>query len=211
MNCFIMKALTLDSEWYEFTLADIPTLQTQEQFVLMNKPGAPILRNKLLRRGDPETGLYEGDVIKYDGMLWLVCYERGFRVINSDYTLRYLYHLDNFTRVGFYTDIQGLPSLTFKKRFLFKYKEQVFRLEDIVGAYEGNLLLRSVSKPVPADEIQQDCGMRSNGTLLYLGDSVQGSPTRLAGGRVVYDRDDGELIDVATGGVLDGYIPRAVG
>lgn len=211
MNYFIMKARTLSDEWYEFSLADIPTLQNREQFVLMSKPGAPILSNQRLLRGDREFGVFEGDVVKALGRLWLICYERGFHAINTDYSIKHLYQLGEFDKVGYCTEFMGLPPITFKRRFLFKYKEQIFRLEDIVGAYDGKLLLRSVSAPVDASEIQQDCGVRCGGPLLYLGDEVKESSIRLAGGRIVIDGGNGKLIDIATGGVLDGYIPRAAG
>ncbi len=208
MNSFIMKTLTLDNKWFEFTLADVPTLQNHDQFVLMNKPDTPILKVKHIMRGDIETGLYEGDVIQYKGRPWLVCYERGFRIINSEYVIQYLYHVDRFKRIGRYNTVGGLPTVTFKLKFLFKYEDHVLRLSDIIGAYEGKILMRTHSRPIEPGVIQQDCGLRYNNKLVYLGDIVNNSPVELRGGRITITNEVGEIIDLATGGVLDGYIPR---
>lgn len=209
MNCFIMKTRTLINQWYEFTMADVPTLQTNDYFVLMNKPDSPILQIDSIMRGDSETGLYEGDVIHAEGRDWLICYERGFRAIDRDYVIRYLYTFSKFETIGRHDEIPGLPFVTFKKRFHFKYAGRVFRLEDIAGAYEGRLILRNQSKPVAVEDVQQDCGTKQGGRLLYLGDKIGEATVQLCGGRIAVCTESGNFIDVVTGGVLDGYIPRS--
>ena len=66
----------------------------------MNRENSPILDLNNIRRGDPETGLYEGDVIEHDGDLWLICYERGFYAINQAYVIKYFENIDSFEYKG---------------------------------------------------------------------------------------------------------------
>lgn len=207
MNCFIMKAVTLDGEWFEFTMANIPTLIDSDTFVLMGLPGSPIMKFSTIKRGDWETGLYEGDVIQSGGDNWVVCYERGFQIINADYVVRHLYHIDDWEVIDSYDNGAFIVPITVKKKHLFKYNDTVFRFNDIVGAYDGNLIIRCCKGPVPCDEVKQTCGLRKNGTMLYLGNLIDRAPIELRGGRLTICKDN-KIIDVATGGVLNGYNPR---
>lgn len=205
-----MKTLTIDNEWYEFSMKDIPTHQNLEQFVLMNKFSTPILKSDSIMRGDIETGLFEGDVILHDGEEWLVCYERGFYVINRNYFVKHLYSLDKFEVIGRCTEFKGFPPISFKKKYLFKHRNTCFKLSDIAGAYEGKVLLRSIAYPISTDSIQQDCSLRYNKEYVYLGDKINNSSVALRGGRITIKSDTNEIIDVSTGGVLNGYIPRNI-
>lgn len=204
MASFAMKALTLDREWFEFTLADIPTTFNDAEFVLFNKPNTPRLLLKGIRRGDPESGLYEGDIIHCDGVDWVICYQRGFYAINSEYTVRYLYQLKKYTIVGTHPRVQSPVPMAFKSKYLFTYNGTIFRINDIIGGYKGNLILRTCSKPVPADKVNQECCIVYKGRKIYLSDIIDGEPVRLLGGRLTH-KVDGNIIDIATGGKLYEY------
>lgn len=182
-------------------MKDIPVMMFEDKFVLMNKPGSPILRADTIMRGEPFYNVYEGDVIEADGDIWLVCYERGFYAINENYVIRFLYKFNDIKFIDRHDNVTGLPTVTFKKKFLFKIKDQVFVLNDIVGAYSGDCIFRTYSEPVKVETIQQDCGLRYNGNLMFLGDTVDGSTVELYGGRVVIHKD-GQKLDLSSGGFL---------
>lgn len=211
MRYFMMKALTRDGDWYSFTLHDIPTTFNDEEFVLLNKPGSPRLQLKSIKRGDPETGLFEGDIISMNGYLWVVCYERGFYAINEDYVTQHLYLLKDYTLIGDYFT-RGFPvSINTRNKHLFKYNNVIFRVEDIVGAYKADsIILRTCKLPVPVCDIQQESCMTLKGKRLFLGDTYEGATVELYGGRIAVCKN-GEYIDVATGGILNGYISRITG
>lgn len=201
MNCYKMKAQTHNGDWVEFTLHDLPTPISKDEFILLAKPNTPRVLLNTIRRGDPDTNLYEGDVIECDGSKWLICYERGFYAINNDYVSKYLYTIRNFTFLGTNLDIPMEVQNSLRTKYLFKYDKSVFRLQDIVGGYQGKLLLRFASEPVDPDDIQQECCLTYNGTRVYLGDVFDEGTVKLHFGRVTLDSDNG-LYDIITGGTL---------
>ena len=202
MRCFIMKALTLKGKWFPFTLEDVPTRFNKEEFALLKRPNTPRLLLKELLRGDPESGLYEGDIIKWREENWMVCYERGFYIINEKYVTQTLDQLDNYELVGNCFDMEFPIPILRRNKCLFKYNNVVFRLDDIVGPCGNNhIILRSFKDPVPIADIQQDAGIMRNKLRLYFGDITNEGVVDLYKGRIVY-RKDNTIVDVITGGSL---------
>lgn len=197
-----MKALTPNGEWYPFTLKDLPTRFNNNEFALMNCPNSPRLSLQNIRRGDASTGLYEGDIIEWMDTRWMVCYERGFYVICESYETHPLSELSDFTVVGdCFKDTFGVPFLK-RDKCLFKYNDVIFRLEDIIGPFNGDrVILRSVKKPILVEDIQQEAGMSIDGKRVYFGDKVDDGVVDLYKGRIVLLKS-GTYIDIFTGGVL---------
>jgi len=206
MPCYVMKALTKNKEWFQFSMNDLPTLFTPDEFVLMNKPNSPRLLFKSIRRGDPETNLFEGDIITMDGRNWLICYERGFYAIDADYTVKHLYTLHHYKILGTCIELPSPVPINFRTKHLFMYKDTIFRLNDIIGAYEGKLLLRSIAEPVDVDLVQQECCVTYKGSRVYLGTTCSDGVFELHGGRVTLNKN-GNITDIVTGEALYGYIP----
>jgi hypothetical protein len=188
-------------------MEDIPTPFNTKEFALLRRPNTPRLLIDSIRRGDEESGLFEGDIISMNGEDWLICYERGFYAINKDYIIRYLYTLSDYKYLGTCFDIKSPIPINFRSRHRFIYKDLIFRINDIVGAYDDKLLLRPVSKPVNVAEVHQECCITYNKQRIYLNDSIDDGIVELHGGRVTLNKDN-NLIDLATGGSLDGYIPK---
>lgn len=205
MACYIMKARTLNDDWFTFDIYDLPTLYSPNEFALLGKPNTPRLLLKSIRRGDRDTNLFEGDIISMENDLWVICYERGFYAINTNYVVRYLNTLCNFKVVGDCTCMQSPVPINFREKHLFKYKDIIFRLNDIIGAYKGKLLLRSVSNPVDVDDVNQECCLAYNGSRIFLGDTINNERVILKYGRVGTVKDN-KFIDIATGGVIDDCI-----
>lgn len=209
MNYFIMKALTFDDGWYSFTLADIPTMIDHETFVLLAEENSPKMYLKTIRRGDPESGLFEGDIIQFNNDRWLVCYERGFYVINSSYISKYLYQLPEYTFIEEYTDFTDkIVPINFKANHLFKYKDCIFRFNDIVGGYNGKIMVRACHELIDHKDIQQECCMSIDKKKVYLGDYIDNSIVKLQGGRIALWTPT-KTIDSNGGGSLDGCFSRS--
>lgn len=206
MACYMMKARTVKNAWYSFTISDVPTAINSKHFALLAKPNSPVLKINDIRRGDAETGLFEGDVITAENDSWLVCYERGFYAINTDYVVRHLYTFKEFEVQGDYKDVKFPVPINFRNKQLFKYKDKIFRLDDIVGVYGDKILLRCISEPVRPEDIQQECCISYNNSRVYLGDYVGDEVCELHGGRVTVKTENGYL-DLSTGGILNGYNP----
>jgi hypothetical protein len=116
-----------------------------------------------------------------------------------------LYIISDFVLLGDNTTIDfPVPSLK-RNKVLFKYNDVIFRLEDIVGSVNGDLILRSVSKPVPIGDVRQECGMSYNNNRIYFGDKVDVGKVDLRGGRIAVKTKEG-YIDLATGGKLDACV-----
>lgn len=201
MHCYTMRARTKFNTWLEFTLGDLPVFFNSCEFALVGRPNAPILDIDSIQRGDEVSGLYEGDILKYDDCLWVVCYERGFYAINSAYTVRYLSDLEDYEVVGNCNTIPPPVPVTFKRKHLFKYKGNIFRLDDIVGAYNGHLLLRTIKEPVDPAEVQQECCLSYKNSRVFLGDIINNASVELVRGRVSITHDN-ITTDIATGGVI---------
>lgn len=199
MNCYTMKTLTINGDWFPFTISDLPVLLDEEYFALFGCSNSPRLRIDSIRRGDYESGLYEGEVISMDGCKWVICYERGFYAINEDYVIKHLNTLQDFTVLGDSPEVPIDIPVSYRANHLFKVDDTIFRIQDIVGAYNNKLLLRSLREPVDTDRIQQECCATYKGKRVYLGDVLDGCKLELVHGRLVRRTPEG-LLDITNGG-----------
>lgn len=207
---FKLKARTTDGSWYQFDIRDVPVLIGTDKAVLMGRPQSPIIDTSVILRGDRESGLFEGDVFISGGERWLVCYERGFYAINEQYLTKYLYNFDNIEYVGVSEfDLEFPIQYKRRKQHLFKCGEVQFFISQIVMVEDSNMVVRIKRLRFPREDIKQECCMSLEDTKLYLGDSINGSVVQLRGGRVCIETENG-FLDLATGGILDGYIPKDV-
>lgn len=202
MDYFTMKALTLDGDWFEFSIADAPVRYSADEFALLRRPNTPRLKLKTLLRGITEYKLFEGDIISAEGRKWLVCYERGFYAIDESYITRQIHTFSGFEIAGNCFTSEFKVPISMRSKHLFKWRSVGFRIEDVLGFYdEDSLLLRCVSQPVPHTEIQQCCGLNINGKRAYLGDKFEQGIVKLHNGVITFFKDN-EYRDVATGGII---------
>lgn len=202
MQSLILKTTTVDGAWFPFTIFDIPCRVDENHFVLLNRPYTPVLNLNSIRRGDA-SGYYEGDILRVNGREYVVCYRRGFYAISVDLHIIYLHQLPEDTMyVGDYMDLDFPVVVSFRNAVLYKYKNTIFRLEDIVGMHEGLIVTRVFDRPIKPADVQQSCGMSINNTKLYFGDIVEDSPVELIGGRVCIRKADGAF-DIGTNLLLN--------
>lgn len=211
MLSFMMKTLTVNNVWFPFSLHDIPCRIDENTFALLNRPFSPLLQLDKIRRGDYESGYYEGDIIDVNGVRNIICYKRGFYAINEEYQVTNLYQLPPATKYLDQYDGENFSiTVPFRHKQLYTYNGVQFRLDDIVGKFEDKILVRMFDSPIPPGEIKQECCMSYNDKRLYLGDDIEGKPAELHGGRVTIVKDDG-VYDLGGRFYLDDYNSKYAG
>ena len=207
MQSLGLRTRTLETNaWYNFTLNDIPTKYDDDHIALLADAGSPLLRIDSVVRGDLESGLYEGDIIEFEGTQYIVCYERGFYAISNDYVIKNLYQVKGCEVVSDYWTTDFKIPIRLRKKQLYKYDNLNFKLTDIIGHWANKIVIRASNRPIPPEECQQECCLSYEGRKIYFGDMVNGCPVILAGGRVCIKDTEGYL-DLATGGYLNDYNP----
>lgn len=206
VHCFTMKARTTsDNRWYWFTIDKVPTPVRDGQIVLLTAPNSPILRPDTLRRCSDVDNLGEGDVLQINGERYVVCYERGFYAISENYRCLSMCDLGDYKVLGDYTELDFPISVALRNKVLYKYKDSVFRLEDICGLYDTGIVVRGMKLPVPIEEIHQECCITYKGQRVFLGDVFDEGTVVLHNGRVCLNKGN-NFVDITTGGKSDGCI-----
>lgn len=208
MNILPLRARTIyTKEWYQFYVSDIPVFIDSTEFILLYKHRSPKLSAAEIHHGCAEYSVFEGDVILADGEKYLVQYSGGFYAISLAKVVRTLYSFKSIEKIAEYdtTDFAGM----FKgnNKHLFKINNTVFPMRDIVCGSGNSIYLLSYPEELPADRIQQFCRFFYRDKKLFLGDSVQGATIKMAGGRVVIEKEDGNLFDLYREEIMDGYYP----
>lgn len=209
-NYFRLKARTLKGEWQEFSIANTPVEISKEQAVLLAKPNSPIIKTDDIRRGEWEYGLFEGDIVEADGVRYLICYERGFYAIDENYTIKNLYQLGTTKLVGVKGDMDFPVHIKFVKTHMFRCLDVKFYMKQIVRTEGDCIVLKSKGTSIPIQLVQQECCMSYNKCRIYLGDFIDDKKVEMHGGRVCIYTEKG-YVDLATGGILNGYIPANAG
>lgn len=197
---FIMKALTYDGKWEKFCMKDCPCMFDEESFALLRRPNSPVLRLSTLRRGDSDTGLFEGDIIWMENESWLVSYERGFKLTSESYRIKSFKSLSEYHLTGSTISRDFPVPMNYKKKIVSKYNDMFFKIQDIVGATEEYFLVKLGCGCVPLDEIHMDCCMNADGQHLYLGEKFKGHTIALHYGQVCTRDDKGQYTAITTGG-----------
>ena len=186
-----MKADTTSGSSYTFSILDIPVYLSNTEFILIKKDNSPILLGNTIRIGDEESGLYVNDIVKKNGVEYLISYERGFYGISRDYVRCYLSDLSDCKYVGTYDTMDFDIPVQKKKRIRFKYKTTIFTLHDIIGCFENKLLLRLDKTPVDPKLCQQEVGIYYKGKRLYLGDKTDQGTIIMQDGRIYAQSKNG--------------------
>ena len=198
MKNFLLRASTPDTNSFQtFSLADIPVLYDKKHFALIKLPYSPILELKSIVRGDPSTGLFEGDIVQSEDKTYIVCYERGFYAITGDYQTQYLYQLKNPQVIGNYATYAFPIPINIRTRQLFKYQNLYFDIKDIVGNWGNNLVIQSSKQPLNPQECYQEACLTYKHTKLFLNDTLDVGAVEIIGGRICTRRKKG-IYDLAT-------------
>ena len=199
-----LSAKTLTGEYYTFSLADVPVMLDDIQFVLMAKPNSPILLIDTVITGMDIDGLFEGSIISDGSDEYVVSFKRGFAAMRADRTVRKLTDFASYTNTGkFVTKDHAVQSLC-RQRILYKANGMQFQIKDIIGTRDGKLVIRENYTSVDTESIQQYAGISHNGKKVFLGDEIDGSAVRMYMGRIciikenkIFDLADNTFIEVS--------------
>lgn len=189
MNICSLRAETLEGKPYEFTVADIPVVTGENEFVLLNRKFSPILKYDTIVLGS-DVGIYVGDILLDDaGSEWFVTYKCGFVALKLDdpSTRRMLYEFRELKVIRYATEEEKAKIITEKIKIKFKYQGHIFVITDIVGRLGEGLVVKNIPSkmlPVHSEEVQQSTLMSRGGKRLYFGDLYKDLPIIMCYGRV---------------------------
>lgn len=206
MNFLPLRARTLATkEWFQFSIADIPvTIDTNGTLILLAKPNSPKLSGDEIHYGDPQYGVFEGDVIQANGVEYLVRYNCGFSAINKERVSTELYKFSSYKIVGDYVDLGMQEFFRVNKVHQYAVGSFVFPLTDILCGNEKSLFVNGKSDLIELKDIRQSCRYHHDGKKLYFGDLINNCKVELIGGRIAINTVDGPY-DIYRKEILDGY------
>lgn len=195
MKTFDFKAKRLMGGWYDFKISDVPTFIREDQIVLYNKPGSPILiPSSILRGFDGEY--FEGNVYMYRGNKYILGYYNGFALYsrNSKPISTLEVNLEELEYLGnIYEDYHTDFKLRRQKIYL-KYKKHNFMLDSILGMYQREVILAGTRLRVKPKDI-----LVSGTRKFYIGSFYEGKQIRLYKGRVCIADENNNIIDLGKG------------
>lgn len=212
MSVYPFKALSVNKkELVSFTLSDGPWRQDMTCFTLSNRPGTPILRYNTIMRGSDIPGLFEGDIIEYNGKKYIIKYEMGFAAVSLDKEvipvseLSYINVVDNMY-------FQKEFPISYCNKITFKYieredekflnKERVFGIKSVLGAIcDKSFVAIYGSKMVNENDLLQMSGVRYKGKHIYIGEEIEGNKLYMNRGRL-YIKAYGKAYDVKSTPIL---------
>lgn len=196
MNVCNMRAKTMDGQWCVFTILDAPAVVGENSFVLLNRKFSPILRYDTLASGTGD-GVFVGDVLRDErGEEWFVKYAAGFYATSKTMEdRRMLYDFGQSIVKRQATPEECLQYDIRQPAMRFRYRERVFTISDVLGSFQGCLVVMGVKQKVDLDEIQQDMVVTISARRVFLGDLYKGMPIVSGYGRCCVQTEFG-LYDI---------------
>lgn len=185
MRSYPLKATSICGKYLvDFGLEHGPVPLDDKTFALSKSPNTPILLYDSILRGCDIKDLFAGDLIRADGIEYLVSYHRGLVGRSTDDVRAVLY----FEKDGKYEMVSNIYNreLMMSSRqstFPYKYKDNIFYLQDIYGMLDGKLVVNvHGGLLVPVEEAQQYAGVRDHkGDQVFFGDYG----TKLVNGQII--------------------------
>lgn len=170
------RGVTLDGEFYEFTLTDCPIQLNDKMMALSNKPKSPLLLSKSLARMTDEGDLAEFDIV-YDSSSYKAL---GFIVYRNEFGI-YDHRTDTFTRLRDVNTEFGvlknritnyIGSLKGKmQQIRWKSGNVVFSVYEMLRIVNGSIhVTTKLTKPIDASSIRLCTGLRKDKMDLCYGD-----------------------------------------
>lgn len=194
MNTLSLQTLTAKGESCEFSVHDVPVTIDDEQFVLMAKPGSPIMLNKFIVSCTDMPNVHEGTILMDSkGKEYIVSFKRGFAAMDAQRNVIKISDIGDYT----VTNSVSLSSIsTCRQRLIYKYKDIQFQLKDFVGLSDGKAIIKENYTPIVLDEVQQYAGLTYNNKSVFLGDVIDGHKVVMHMGRICMDCG-GYFVDLA--------------
>lgn len=194
MNTLSLQALTSDGKACRFSVCDVPVVIDDEQFVLMARPGSPILLTHSIVSCTDIPNISEGTVLTdSSGKEYTVSFKRGFAAMDKQRNVVKINEIGEY-RV---TNTVSLSSIsTCRQRLIYKYGDIQFQLKDFVGIIDGKAVIKENYTAIDVSEIQQYAGLTYMGKNVFLGDMIDGNKVTMHAGRICIDYEE-YFIDLA--------------
>lgn len=183
-----MLALTKDgTDVVQFKLKDGPCPISEDYFVLLNRPGTPILRYDSIMRGMDIPGVYEGDIISFKHKDYMIKYQKGYNAVSLSgevLDISKLKYLKVKTHMYFQNSFKPIVPTLIRMRI----RGKIYPIKKIFGATKKGIVVNERGLGVvEINEIQQDAGMRVDGKKVYFGKNDD-KFVCLKRGRVIVDK-----------------------
>lgn len=181
-NTMSLKAQTLNGKAYEFSVYDVPVVIDDEQFILMAKPGSPILLTGTIVSCSDVPNVCEGSILTdRNGVSYVVSFKRGFAAMDAQRNVYKICDIDGLTVTG----LMDLSSISLcRQRLIYKCGNNQFQLKDFIGISKGNVIIKEGYASIDISEIQQYAGLTYDGKNVFFGDIIDGSTVVMHAGRV---------------------------
>lgn len=185
-NCYPLIALTkCRTNMVSFTLEDGLCPIDEEHFVLLNRPGSPILRYDTVLRGMDINGIFEGDIVNYEGTDYMIKYQRGFNAISLDKSK--VITLDNITACNVKTHMYYQRDFAWIEPTMIKFRvnnNKFFTLRNIYGYFDNRIVFNDIKlRNKETLIVQQDAGLTYDGQRACFGNNAFGS-VKLVKGKI---------------------------
>lgn len=170
-----MRAKSVDGQYVNFTVADAPVLIYDNQFILANRPGSPVLITESVCRMMDHLPVGEGDRVVIEGKPYTVTYMKGFNFRRDDNVIIPSHLIDTCEVLERSSDAGS--------KINFKYKDVNFPLFAIQGSYQGELAVAAYPKLIPPKELQMSAGFSQTKKAVFFGDLAAGAPLIMRRGR----------------------------
>ena len=187
-----LSAKDTHGHYHQFSLADVPVLIDESSFVLMAKPGSPILTLESLVCGSDMDGIYEGSILSdSEGNEYVTSFKRGFAAMNVDRQVKKLCDIDGLTICKRRLDVAHSSNfLLCRQRLLYLYDGIQFQFKDFIGIVNGMPVIKESYTPVDMNKVKQYSGLSYNNQRVYLGDEINGGIVTMHKGRICLYKDD---------------------
>ncbi len=194
------RAVGLDSESYDFTVADCPVVLSAGVIALAAQPKSKLLWEDTIVRGS-DNGIYEGDrIFSRSRYLGYVVYIKGFRLRYEDSgRIRDVPYGKNITILkGLKGSMRKAASDPDRTRLTLKVKNDQFEFNGILCGCKDNKIAIATGKCQDsyADlrDIRHSTGIEKEGVTLFFGDEFMGGTVALKNGIPVVLKPDGSML-----------------
>lgn len=199
MNTLSLQALTIKGVACKFSIYDVPVAIDDEQFILMAKPGSPILRTQTIVSCTDIPNVCEGTILTdNNGVDYVVSFKRGFAAMDAQ---RAVVKISDIVGCHISGSIDLSTIALCRQRLIYRYKDLQFQLKDFVGISDGKAIIKESHTPIELSNVQQYAGLTYNGKNVFFGDYIDGFKVVMHKGRICMDCGD-HYVDIADMQVL---------
>lgn len=177
----LLRAINTKDELVNFDLSDCPVQVTDGLYALAAIPNSPLLVSQTITRGDPETSIFEGDIVYEDGeYVGYIIYKQGFKIQKDDGTLKDL-ELNSHIKVeiGNIDSMRKVCNNSNRDYILLSYHDKVISMNLFLYKMQnGRIAVIGKSytdgRSIDPKKLKHYTGCEIDGRKLFYGDIFEG-------------------------------------